>query len=91
MKDILMKALQNHGIDTDEVEMQVRLVKYDRMFETDDCKPQAVYWVLCYDADEYLYYITKIYLDMVTLEADFAGQVDYEGHYEEMFNKFKTL
>lgn len=88
MKNILMAALQNNGIDTDEVELSVRLVKFEELNPT---KEEASYWALCYDADECLYYITKIYLDVETLEADFAGQSFYEGNYEEMFNKFKTL
>lgn len=87
MKSILIEALANNGI-VDDVEQEILKVKFAGMVNQ---HTQAMYWVLMVDYAEKIYYVTKIYLNVINLQADFAGQVDYEGHYEEMFNKFKTL
>lgn len=87
MKSILIEALANNGI-VDDVEQEILKVKFGGMVNQ---HTQAMYWVLMVDYAEKIYYVTKIYLNVINLQADFAGQVDWEGNFDEMDSRFKTL
>lgn len=88
MKNILTKALETNGI-ADDVEKEILKVKFGGMVNQQHT--QAMYWVMMVDYADKIYYVTKIYLNVINLQADFAGQVDYEGNFDEMESHFKAL
>lgn len=87
MKSILIEALANNGI-ADNVEQEILKVKFGGMVNQ---HTQAMYWVMMVDYADKIYYVTKIYLNVINLQADFAGQVDYEGNFDAMESRFKNL
>lgn len=84
MKNVIIAALANNDIaDNDITILKVKFKEINH--------DVATYWVLMYDANDNVFYITKVYFEITDLEADFAGQVDYEGSYGDMTDKFETL
>ncbi len=87
MKNVIIKALENAGnTDSQDIEFSILSVKFLKTVNN-----EATYLALMVDIDERIYYINEIYLNVETLEADFAGQVFSEGSFDEMFNKFNKL
>ncbi len=88
MKNVIIAALANSDINIEDANSTILGVKMAGLVNQ---YSQAMYWILAHDRDDNIFYITKVFLNLDNLDADFAGQVDWEGTFDEMTDKFKTL
>lgn len=88
MKDILAAALCTKLTEIKEENSDILAVKLKNITVSEF---KAFFWVISYNEEENVHFITKAFLNLGTLEAGFTEEVVCSGTYEKMLKKLKRI